>query len=670
MTDFSLSLQTKALTSMIATLAVAGSVVWQWRDQPMDLKVPARAPALPLSAFVETLSPKHSKHVRTIVVRTASNLRTDADGDALVRNLLKADVRRVWVQFKQDESDEFIGGEVFYPSKIAPVADGFAQGRLLRFVQSLHQAGIEVAVWLPAFHDPSAWKAHADWRAHHINEDGTTSEQKDWLCPRNPGAIKYEASLLAEVVALCKDELAGIYTDFIRYDNDYSCACPRCLGELAQRRQVDAIKPIDIRKALHGDAPLWLAWTNQRADAIHDALDAMRDALSEHTPDIWFGASVLPFSALDYNMNTQSGQNLAKMCLAGIDEIVLMGYWDDWENSPEWLSQCIEHAQELVGDDARLSCFIDADMSVRRTMRTLDAVLPTECDLVWFNYEAWTLQRFGALHRACAQRDKFNGTPKAPFTAVTLRIDTEPDADHRYDTVKPEMIAQLVTLFEQEQIKATFVTCGTMAKRQPEAIKTAQAAGHEIAGHAHDHEQIDGLPESAQALVIDRMARAFHDIGIQLDGFGAPRNSITDLARDRLIEQGYFYDGSDAFDPMVSYLDPQIVAHSQHPESGIVLVPFIIPNDYDARVVQKLTAAQMLDAWVKRLDIIATLGESCFVLDVHQWLITEPDNYEALRQFIRTVKARDDCRILTLRDTAKHVLAELRRVEGALTARP
>lgn len=670
MTNFSLSLQTKAVTSLFATLTVAGSVVLHWQDAPKDVAVPARAPALPLLSHDATASCPPSANVHTVVVRTASNLRSDNEGDKLVQSLVKAEVRRVWVQFKQDESDEFTGGEVFYPSKIAPVAEGFAQGRLLRFVQSLHRAGIEVAAWLPAFHDPSAWEAHTDWRAHHIAEDGSTHEQRDWLCPRNPAAVAYEASLLAEVAALCKGELAGIYTDFIRYDDDFSCACPRCLGELARRSHVDAIQPTDLRKASQGDHPLWLTWTKQRADAIHDALDGMRDALSVHNPGIWFGASVLPFSALDYDMNTQSGQDLAEMCRAGVDEIVLMGYWDDWGNSPTWLTQSIAHAQELVGGDAKLSCLIDADMSVRRTMKTLDAVVPTHCDLAWFNYNAWTPQRFGALHRACAQREKFNGTPKAPYTAVTVRIDTEPDASHRYDTVKPAMIAQLVALFEQEQIKATFVTCGTMAERQPQAIKAAHAAGHEIAGHAYDHEQIDSLAESDQTLVIDRMARAFYDIGLQLDGFGAPRNSITDHARNRLIEHGMFYDGSEAFDPMTSYLDPEIVAHTQHPSAGVVLVPFIIPNDYDARFVNKLSAAQMADAWIKRLDLVASAGEPCFVLDIHQWLITQPDNFEALRQFIRAVKARSDCRILTLHDTAKHVLAELQRAEGALIARP
>jgi peptidoglycan/xylan/chitin deacetylase (PgdA/CDA1 family) len=656
---------------MLATLGVIGTVLWGWRDVPLDLRVPPRPPALPLPAPAVELLPAQAAQVRTIVVRAATNLRSEADAEALLQRLIQAQVRRVWVQFKQDETDEFGGGAVFYPSTIAPVAQGFADGHVLRFVQSLKHAGIDAAAWLPAFHDPAAWAKHPDWRAHCILADGSTEQQRDWLCPRCPEAVAYEASLLAEVAALCKGELAGVYTDFIRFDNDQSCACTRCLAELAKRRHVASINPSDIGTALHEGSSLWAAWTSQRADAIHDALNVMRDALSVKTPNLWFGASVLPFSALNYELNTQSGQDLKKMCLAGIDEIVLMGYWDDWDKSPDWLAQSIQHAQHLVGDEAKLSCLLDADMSVRRTMKTLDAVLPTGCELAWFNYGAWSQPSIASLHRAAAQRALYHGsTPRAAFTAVCLRIDTEPDAEHRFDTLKPAMIDKLVELFRQEQIPATFVTCGTIAERQPQAVKAAHAAGYEIAGHAYDHEQLDDLPEPDQARVIDRMMKAFYNIGIRLDGFGAPRNSITDAARNRLIEHGLFYDGSEAYDPTLGYLDPQIVAHTAHPETGIVVVPFIIPNDYDARMVQNLSASGMLDAWVKRLQIVADAGEMCFVLDMHQWLVTQPDNFAALRQFIRVVKSRKDCRLLTLHDTAKHVLAEIQKAEGTLAARP
>ena len=660
-------LRRKAVSALLATGLVVIAVVF-WSSRTHDPATPAvatRTPVLAMPVQPEDPENRLGGVISCVVVRSGSNLHSPADADTLADRLEKQGVRRVWVQFKQDESDEFAGGRVFFPSKIAPVADGFDDGRLLRFVSNLHHRGIEVAAWLPAFHDPEAWQRHPDWRARAVDEAGQAHEQPDWLCPRHPQALAYEASLLAEAVELTNGMLAGIYTDFIRYDDDFSCVCDSCLKELGRRHDTDALTPADLRKAANLRSPLWHQWISVRGDAIHDALDTMRDHLAQVDDDIWFGASVLPFSAVDYSLNTQSGQDLGKMCRAGVDEIVLMGYWDDWEKSPGWLVECVRTASEQVNGEAVLSCLLDADMSLRRTMLTLDALKHLECPLAWFNYGSWNDGVLTLLHRARSGQEKEGGMPAPPFTAVTIRIDTEPDYQGNLHTVNPEMIGKLLDLFAEEKVPATFVTTGRLATMQTGMLKRAVREGHEIAGHGYDHEQIDSLSEDEQVRVIDRTLDAFASAGIAFTGFGAPRNSITDAARDRLIERGIFYDGSLAFDPFTSYEDARLVAGTKDPQHGLVLVPFIVPNDWDARRVQGLSARQMLDAWCRRLDLVASSRELCFVLDVHQWLITEPDNFEALRGFIRTVKARNDCRFLTLDGTARHVLREIQRLESA-----
>ena len=600
-----------------------------------------------------------------VVIRSGANLQSLEDADTLAARLEQQGVQRVWVQFKQDETHEFEGGAVFYPSRIAPVAKGFEDGRLMRFVKNLHSRGIQVAAWLPAFHDPAAWKKHPDWRAKVVAADGGVQEQAGWLCPSNPAAVAHEAFLLAEVAEAAGDQLAGIYTDFIRYDDDFSCVCDSCLEEIASRHGGANLTASDIRRAAEEKSPLWKEWVTMRGDAIHDALDTMRDHLTQVDSEIWFGASVLPFSARDYSFNTQSGQDLAKMCRAGVDEIVLMGYWDDWEKSPRWLAECIGTAQRKVEDNAKLSCLLDADMSLRRTMVTLDALKDSNCPIAWFNYSEWSDPVFSLLHRAQRLLKASGGMPAPPFTAVTIRIDTEPDNHGSYDAVSQEMIAKLLDLFAVEEVPATFVTVGRLAGLQTEVLRRAEREGHEIAGHGYDHEQIDSLPEDEQILVIDHTVDALRGNGFKLTGFGSPRNSITDAARDRLIERGFFYDGSLAYDPLTTYEDARLSAYTRNPDNGIVVVPFIVPNDWDARRVQKLTAPQMLDAWCGRLNAVADAKELCFVLDVHQWLVTEPDNFEALRGFIRAVKARGDCRFLTLDATARHVLGGIERLETA-----
>ena len=311
---------------------------------------------------------------------------------------------------------------------------------------------------MPAFHDPQAVARHAEWRAHRLREDGTPEPQADWLCPRNLDAVAYEAAVLGEITERATGRFAAIYTDFIRYDDDTSCACPRCLGALKDRvgARVDGPR---LLAAAEKDPALWNAWTRMRSQAIRAALDRMRDAISDATPGLWFGACVLPFGAQDYSLNTQSGQDLRAMCRAGADEIVLMGYCDDWKKSPAWLADSIACAREQVGDEAKLSVLLDADMSVRTTLATIGAIDEEGGRAAWFNYGQWTDEIFTTLHHAQRLWSRHGGVPRPPFTAVTVRIDTEPDSGGRYETVHPEMIGKLLDLFASEDVRATFITC-------------------------------------------------------------------------------------------------------------------------------------------------------------------------------------------------------------------
>ena len=479
--------------------------------------------------------------------------------------------------------------------------------------------------------------------------------------------------VLAEIARQFRGQLSGIYTDFIRYDDDLSCVCPICRRALALRHHVPQVSVADVVLASERRGPLWLDWTTLRSDSIHDALDQMRDHLDRAAPGIWFGASVLPFSAEDYSLNTQAGQDLAKMSRAGVDEIVLMGYWDDWGKSPDWLSASLDHAQVLVHGEAQLSVLLDGDMSVRRTMKTLEAVASTEAaqdpedplEVAWFHYGAWSEEVFATLDRATARLHTLGQVPRATYTAVAIRIDTEPDAGGRYATVSEPMIAELLDLFQAEGVKATFVTVGKLAEQQSSTLRRALAEGHEIAGHGYDHEQIDDLPEDDQIRVVDRTVETLRALGFRPHGFGAPRNSITDIARDRLIERGLFYDGSAAYDPLLEYHDVQLVSHTTNPRAGILVIPFIIPNDWDARFLAKQSANEMLAAWRERLTAVVDAGEPTFVLDIHQWIASQPDNLAAVREFLHTAKACPSCRVGTLNEAAHHALEELRRAEGS-----
>jgi peptidoglycan/xylan/chitin deacetylase (PgdA/CDA1 family)/uncharacterized lipoprotein YddW (UPF0748 family) len=603
----------------------------------------------------------------SIVVRTPLHLTSDESIEALVKRFAERGVQRVWVQMKQDETDEFIAGSLFYPSDRAPVAAGFEDNRLGRFIEALAAHDIEPLAWLPVLHDRRAWEMHPDWRAVTIAEDGKTVVQEDWLCPNHPEVAQYQAEIAREVVQRFP-ALKGLYLDFIRYDDDFSCACPLCLAELAERanwqeRMGRPLEPGDLRRAAEKDSRLWQTWIGMRAEKIVSVVDTIRDAVDEARPDFHMGAFVLPFSSDYYELNTQSGQDLERMSQAGLDEIVLMAYWDDWELSPWWVRRSLETADELVGDNADLSFVLDGDMGVRRTRLTLEALGDWASDASWFHYGHWSDSEFDRLQRAVDGFYHEGPMPKPDQVSVVIRIDTEPDYQPSYDAVKPEMIETLLKLFAEEKVQATFITVGKLAELQPDILRQAVEQGHEIGSHAYNHEQIDSLALDKQIAAVDHGLDALSDLGFQVYGFGAPRNSITDEARDRLMEWNLEYDGSAAYDPLTSFMDVQYVGHSQGKQARILVLPFIMPNDWDARYEAGISAPEMLKAWQQRLDRVIELGEPVFVLDIHQWSASQPDNLTALRDFIHYVKSRPECRLVTLREAARHAREVLDRYE-------
>lgn len=616
------------------------------------------------------------------VIRTAPLLDTPATGapsgpargsvGELAGLLAARGADRAWVQVKQDENEEHPSGTLFFPSALAPVAPGYADGRLSGLVDALTARGVRPIGWMPVLHDASAAAAHPQWSSQRITETGTLERDPNWLCPFEPAVRAHQASIAAEAVRTLPG-LQGLYLDFVRYDDDFSCASPAALAELDRRtgwRRTTGVplSPADVRRAASAsDATgrtLWRQWHQLRAEQISATVTEIRSAVQAVRPGLPVGAFVLPFSAGDYLRNTQSGQDLDALAGTGLAEIALMAYWDDWDQSPAWVAERLRSATDQVAGRVPVSVVLDGDMGVRSTRLTLEALDGAPSAAVsWFLFDPWTEPDLSRLARAVVGHRREGPMPRPDRVSVVIRIDTEPDDTPSYAAVRPEMIDTLVDLFARKGVPATFLTVGRLAELQPDAVRRAAAAGHEIGSHSYDHEQIDSLPVPEQLVSVNRGLSSLRALGLSVHGFGAPRNSITPQARDALIAAGLEYDGSAAYDPLTSLIDVRYAERSDGGPGRIVVVPFVIPNDWDARVVEGLSADEMATAWIERLDAVVASGEPVFVLDVHQWSVSRPDDLAALSRFIDHAQACRTCRIETLRDAAAHARSVLDRYE-------
>ncbi len=109
-------------------------------------------------------------------------------------------------------------------------------------------------------------------------------------------------------------------------------------------------------------------------------------------------------------------------------------------------------------------------------------------------------------------------------------------------------VERLLSMFEQQQAKATFFTLGWVAQRYPQLVRDIVAGGHELASHGYGHLRAS---DQTHEQFLDDIVRAkglLEDIGGKaVIGYRAPSFSIghsNPWAFDALLEAGYRYSSS------------------------------------------------------------------------------------------------------------------------------
>jgi hypothetical protein len=65
-------------------------------------------------------------------------------------------------------------------------------------------------------------------------------------------------------------------------------------------------------------------------------------------------------------------------------------------------------------------------------------------------------------------------------------------------------IYRLLRILKEENIKATFLTCGAIAERYPEAVQAILQHGHVVEGHGYNHEIARYLPRAEEDQVMKK----------------------------------------------------------------------------------------------------------------------------------------------------------------------
>ncbi len=106
----------------------------------------------------------------------------------------------------------------------------------------------------------------------------------------------------------------------------------------------------------------------------------------------------------------------------------------------------------------------------------------------------------------------------------------------------------VMALFDEAGVKATFFTLGWVAERYPALIRRIVEAGHEIASHGYGHDRVFTFTPQEFAADLLRSRQLIEDAaGVKVTGYRAPSFSIdqrTPWAHEILAGHGYSYSSS------------------------------------------------------------------------------------------------------------------------------
>lgn len=106
----------------------------------------------------------------------------------------------------------------------------------------------------------------------------------------------------------------------------------------------------------------------------------------------------------------------------------------------------------------------------------------------------------------------------------------------------------VLALFDDKSVKATFFTLGWVAERYPALIRRIVDAGHEIASHGYGHDRVFTFSPEQFAADLSKSRKLIEDAaGQKVTGYRAPSFSIdqrTPWAHEILAEKGYTYSSS------------------------------------------------------------------------------------------------------------------------------
>ncbi|HEY6894236.1 MAG TPA: polysaccharide deacetylase family protein [Rhodanobacteraceae bacterium] len=200
---------------------------------------------------------------------------------------------------------------------------------------------------------------------------------------------------------------------------------------------------------------------------------------------------------------------------------------------------------------------------------------------------------------------------------VYFTVDVEEDCPPFLNTWRgiEEGLPRLLDVLADEQVRATLFTTGEVARRYPDAVRSASAAGHELGCHSNAHGRYRSMSRQQADADVAAATTALRELA-PVTSFRAPYLQFPREYVGLLADHGYAVDSSEGRHKRFGV--------SVHRECGVLRVP------------ASVSSLTLRWPWSVRNALFAHLAEP-IVLFCHPWEFVD----------LRHAPLRWDCRIGT-----------------------
>jgi peptidoglycan/xylan/chitin deacetylase (PgdA/CDA1 family) len=190
-------------------------------------------------------------------------------------------------------------------------------------------------------------------------------------------------------------------------------------------------------------------------------------------------------------------------------------------------------------------------------------------------------------------------------------------------------LPRVLALLESAGLRATFFVEGLNAELYPDALRSIDDAGHEVAFHGWQHERWADLSPDAERLSFERGVNALDALGLRPVGFRPPGGELTPASLGLLREFGF------------AYCSP--VGSAVETRDGIVVLPFrwelidafhYLPHFASLRGTDEVLPPSRLRASLES----ALNGDGFVALLFHPFLLEDEERFEVLRWAVERVR--------------------------------